>query len=76
MFKTILICILIYYVFRWIRRMIVCEIYKRKASATPQKEIVSELVKCDKCSVYVSKNTAIYKDGKWTCADGCSSTSH
>jgi len=56
--------------------MIVCEIYKRKASATPQKEIVSELVKCDKCSVYVSKNTAIYKDGKWTCADGCSSTSH
>lgn len=71
MLKIALIAVILYYVFKWVRRGLFIYRANRDRAQAPQKGAASELVKCARCSTYVSKNEAVCRNGEWICSTDC-----
>lgn len=79
MLRYILIGILLYYLFKWARRLLVFRFYKRAVQqngTAQQSGTASEMIKCVRCETFISKDMASYKSDGWRCADDCSAKPH
>jgi hypothetical protein len=67
--RYILLGLLVYFLFKWVRRgLLMHKVQRRQAG---EKAPASELVRCARCSVYVSQDEAVRRNGEWVCSTDC-----
>ena len=70
MIRYILLGILFFFLFRWVRRVLLIMADKRAKGR--QNTFANEMIRCKVCGTFISKATADSRGGDYRCAVDCS----